>query len=363
MASLANQVRFDRVVEKVKRIIELAFEVGFTFTPANSLMSSGLIEKYDSLHDLQKPVDQTAQVRPLNPIYINEDIFLPLAVNNEFVGVGQLIGAKKLSLSEIKKAGQIIDGLVCGSLTLIDRIQTLERKEEHLKAQINPNIIPISRNLYKKADITAATAAAAGDVPAAVNQGSQSALQENSQEVAQENQQEKIQEKKAEKNSGTNFPTFITAKTTEMLHKIALEIHSKSNKLVLVDVNVLKMPLSVNAIKHFGSVTLFIKDLEELSDQRKDILTAYLKERDFRSTDGPNIIAGSKLSGPELVRMGTITPELYHLLGQVVVQHTSDEIDKKQLDLYVNMVAKAKREFLWFSVIQSLGITPYMSTH
>jgi len=242
--------------------------------------------------------------------------------------LGQLIGAKKLSTSDVNRVGQIVDGLVCGSLALIEKINLLEERENHLRTKLpDSNVVPLDRYGHLR-----------------------------------KNEGKNLSQKADVKKSGHNIPIFIHAKTTSLIHEIALELHTQTERLVLIDVNSLKMPLSVRSLQSFGDVTLFIKELAELNKDRMLIFEEFLKTRNL-SSKGPAVITGSTRSGNDLIKRGVVSNKLFLSLAQIQIQHSSNKIDSRQLEIYVKSIEKSKKEFVWLSVMQSLGFTPVYPRH
>lgn len=108
----------------------------------------------------------------------------------------------------------------------------------------------------------------------------------------------------------TALPLLIETKPEFPLHRIALEIHQLANRWAFLSFDDLPREIfnSREGVQQLGAVTLFIRDLTQLSPGQQVKLTEYLAIQP--GLDMPQVLAGIQAPLRELEAQGKIIPQL-----------------------------------------------------
>jgi hypothetical protein len=107
-----------------------------------------------------------------------------------------------------------------------------------------------------------------------------------------------------------NFPFLIEAKNTEDIFKMALEVHSRSQRFAFLSLSDLD-PSSIETVqgmRALGEITIYVQDITQLSHEQQSYICAYYMSS--RDKMGPQFIVGSAYSIAELHASRKVLPEL-----------------------------------------------------
>lgn len=222
---------------------------------------------YYSVPQVKKNLLKPAQLKLKSgeKIYSENNIFIPLFVNDNFAGTAVINHQSEINKFEDKQIDEVVRLTLESSLINIDRLELLSQLEGQLK-RIE------SEKTVRRID----------------------SARKNFSSTTEETRQSNYHE--------INIPCLIQSSECLEALKMAHEIHDQSHRFAFLPIEQIDNSLNLQLadLINIGPITIFIKELELLNNQQLTTLDHFLDLESHR--DLPQVIAHSKLSKTELAQ-------------------------------------------------------------
>jgi hypothetical protein len=247
---------FRPTVDRLNELVQKQYGCEFVYQTVDELKEESLLSQTDAL---------SQSLRRGESINAGDWIFIPIFLGKDLTGAARVSKSERLSRTDMGHLHQMVRMVLESKLHDVDRLEMLDKLEAHLSS-LSQESEPI--NLIQFRDFRPNL------FP--------------------------LENKFREGEKALNFPFLIESKNPEDSFKMALEIHTRTNRyafLSLEDINpsTLESPEGIHAL---GSVTLFIQDITVLTfAQQQQILNYY---NSLRDKDSPQFVAASQMPLSEL---------------------------------------------------------------
>jgi len=296
---MSTENLFQPTVERLTELVQKQYGCEFSYQTLSELNERTL----------------TPDLRRGDIINAGDWVFFPVFLGARLVGAARISRRDNISSQDLKSMHKMIRMILESKLHDIDRIEMLDQLETHL-------------------------------IKMRENSGAQSNLIQ-----FREFQPNPFPLTSLGEKDGLHFPFLIESLNSEDIFKMALEIHSKTNRyafLSIEDINVAAFD-SLDALKNLGAITIFVADISQLTFAQQNRFIEYY--RTTRGTDCPQVIAGTSLPVRELKLNGKVSTELLQALS-VGYLHMSQPFHvykrENMLDFFYESLAGRKDPFLSF---------------
>jgi len=256
--------------------------------------------------------NETSLLAPLStdlkkgmPISSGDSVFFPVFSGDELAGAGYLSKPAPLSKSDVMYLHQIIRLVLESSLNSVDRLDILEEFESHLAEENQTAKASKPRTADKK--VVSITSRQKNPFPLTAC---------------------------ADMGDELNFPFLIEGLSAIDIHKMAVEIHSRTSRYAFLHMHLINPEAftSTAAIAALGPITIFIEDLQALSDGQKTQVANYYQAIS-RPKDGPQFIAGSMKPITDLKHQSSAMSSLITVLsiGYLCMNHPFETYKRENL--------------------------------
>lgn len=246
-------------IERLKRVFHNQHKADFSFVSRSEL-------------DLSSNTGLREELLKGKPLFCGDDVLMPIFLRGSLAGAGKLTRAASLLEDQLRYLHQVMRMMIESSLMNIDRLDTLELLENHLKS-----IETKKTNVVRIKD-----------------------YQETGYEV--ENKFRKL-------TAALNFPCLIESVRPEDIFKMSLEIHEFSCRYAFIPLSDLAKDVfeTPEKMKSLGPVSIFIEDIMsvDLGLQKKFI--QFLDSK--RDRLSPQFIVGTTAPYSELKKSPLISSE------------------------------------------------------
>lgn len=250
-------------VSKINRILEGLMGCTLEFRPADALTT-------DEWNLSQLELIDEDDGRGFLESESSGDFGFPINVNGAFAGLAVVNGSQGLRHGKLLILAELLSVILEKSLVGQEREESARIVEERLQVlqladEDDSNVVPMRTSRLERvrqmiADLEASEA------------------------------RESVEETKS--SSTTSVPLLITTASNFPLQYLAIEIHQTSGRWAMLSLADLPADVldSREGLKELGGVTIFIRDLRQLSGHQQEKLAEYLAMNP--STDMPQVIAG-----------------------------------------------------------------------
>ncbi|MCB0350243.1 MAG: hypothetical protein KDD38_03610 [Bdellovibrionales bacterium] len=253
--------QFSPTIKRLTTLIERRYNCDFKYQPLAEL-------NINSSEALKLSLSEGL------PVTAGDWVFFPVFLGESLAGAGCISNRDNLTDRDLKYLNQVIRLVLEASLKHIDEIHTLSDLEDHVDSRVRNNVValrPFQKNLFP--------------------------LPEN------------------DVTSALNFPFLIESQKAEDIYKMAIEIHSRTNRyamLPLEDINPAALAKPED-LRSLGHITIFVQDIYALSrEQQTQILKYYHSPR---GKECPQFITGTLSPIGTLKDNPKIVSELVPLLN------------------------------------------------
>jgi len=273
---------FDQVVKKVSSIIENQYGCKLEVVLARTSPKKSTL------------LDVSYRNRKARAVVSGVDLVIPLTVSGDFLGAAVARGGARLKIETMNRVIEIVHMILGQALKTMDRSELLIETESKLApVELPPNVI--SLNKYRSRKRTSPGLA------------------------------------KRKNAFSTPTPLYLEGDKNFPYHKLAVDIHNKSNAHSFVswldlDPNSIS---KISDLKEMGRVTIFIPEVSKLSPNHQLLLLEYLKEA--RRLNLPSVIAISTISLEQLHKSSKISKALFQQLLRIRIR--INPMFKRRVDL------------------------------
>lgn len=274
-----NEKLFLPTVARLASLIGRRYNCEFTYQPITEL-------RRDNLTTLRQGLAEG------KPISAGDWVFFPVFVGNDLAGAGCISSRDSLSDKDLKYLNQVIRLVLEGSLNHIERLDILTGFENHMESQASNNIVQLNRfqkNLFP--------------------------LPEN------------------DVTSAFNFPFLIESRSSDDIHMMAVEIHSRTNRYAMLPFEDLSPSVFTHAdgLQSLGHISIFVRDVSALTYLQQEQIVKYYQSK--RNKECPQIIAGSLMPLGLLKNSCKIAKELLPLLmiGYLCMSKSFEEYKRENV--------------------------------
>lgn len=226
--------------------------------------------------ELENPKSLGDGLRRGEPVSAGDWVFFPIFSGDSLAGAARISNRDKIDDKELKYISQFVRMVLESRLNELERAALLEEFERRLKLDGTSRANNVISMQYYRENTHPLPVRKAG--------------------------------------APLNFPFLIECASGEDLFKMAIEIHSRTNRYAMLpledlDPSVFETPES---IQQLGHVTIFVKDVTLLTKQIQSQLVRYYNST--RDKESPQIVAGTPVSIQRLKRDEHISTELLSLL-------------------------------------------------
>ncbi len=245
---MSTQGTIEPTLSRLSNYIRTQYNCSFDFQEAESL-------RYELTARLNKIVNENAHVVEGNWV------FFPIFIERQLKGVARISKPHNLDESVLENLQKIIQAVFEGRLESIAALHNLDFLEENLKSALSAQ----EYNAKENAKILEISKFRKNDFP--------------------------FPEKSA--NPPFNFPFFIEALDPEDIFKMAVEIHTRSERYAFVSIQDVNPDVfvKIESIQALGEMTVFIPDVAALTPQQQQQVACYYDG--VRDKTGPQFIAGT----------------------------------------------------------------------
>ena len=225
------------------------------------------------------PAEYISLMRNNQPVRFNKTVYFPILLNNTLVGAAEAVECNTLSnrsLFELQDVLNLVLRSLIKSTEDFEKLRTWETQIHSMKEETN--VISLSEE-RKNRDSRLFT------------------------------------ESFPSRGATNNVPCLIEGKNSIEVYKLALEIHERSHRFAFLPWEDLgkSTQLDLESLKELGPVTLFIKEISELSQVEQKSLQLYLAEP--LDPELPQITSATQFNRNELADEKAFSKELLQKLS------------------------------------------------
>jgi len=216
--------------------------------------------RYGKGFELRPLMDLSKLGSSAESIVSGNDLFIPIVVENQFLGTAVIPHGWELSEEKQKNVAQLVRMVLEPKLYN----EFLERRESNLQCLQGLSFPETNLSLFAEDE------------------------KDESEEVIL-----------SETSSSTTALIHLIGKNSQIIRKVALQIHEFSNRWAFVPFGDVQNELnSVMDICNLGGMTLFLENIENLPADKQELIAEYLKSP--RSLEEPLILTSSIIALEEL---------------------------------------------------------------
>jgi hypothetical protein len=316
-------------VSKINRILEGLMSCQLEFRPAGELVSGDW-----NLSELELRLDHESDVSPrFIECESSGDFGFPIHVDGSFAGLAVVKGNNGMKSERLVALADLLSEILQQQLHQQDRGVSTSALEERMKVlqfsddeesnviQIRPTRLERVREMIAMLEEDAAASTTIVD---------------------------------ATSNPKTSLPLLIDANIEFPMQRLAIELHEASGRWAMLPLEDLASDIldSRESLKSLGGMTLFVRDLASLSEQKQTKLAEYLST--LPSGEMPHVIAGRS--------EGFILPRLLNLFC-VTRLDLSAEVTRPQLEAAVTEILENARRTTVSKSANSVNMAPVHSMY